>query len=147
MTTLTLPEPTLADTLAGLRECGGGRRECVRYWCASQSAPTLVTRVVHPDHRSSPFGYEVDSLWVTRFFLELRDRQETAVCQIHTHPGAASHSDVDDKYALAPLAGFLSLVVPNYALGADGLAGTHLVEVQADGRWREVDPDQVIRRV
>lgn len=146
MTTLTLPDPLLAETFAGLRECGGGRRECVQYWCASLDEPSLVTTIVHPRHRSSAFGYEVDSDWVTCFFLHLREHRETVVAQIHTHPGAATHSNVDDKFALAPATGFLSLVIPNFAMADISLVGSHLVEMQADGRWRETDPAQAIGR-
>ncbi len=36
--------------------------------------------------------------------------------------------------------GFLSLVIPNFALGDDLLSGAHLAERAADGRWHAVDP-------
>jgi hypothetical protein len=34
--------------------------------------------------------------------------------------------------------GFLSLVVPNLAMGPVGFDGAYLAEIGEDGRWREV---------
>ena len=62
-------------------------------------------------------GYEVDDVWVMQFFVSLHQRRETVRVQIHTHPRWAGHSWIDDAYALVPAAGFLSLVVPDFALG------------------------------
>jgi len=34
--------------------------------------------------------------------------------------------------------GFLSLVIPDFALGEIGFAGAYLTEIQPDGRWQQV---------
>lgn len=129
----------MAETFDMLATCGAGRNECVVYWCSSKTRPTVAIEVVHPVHTTSPHGYEVDSGWVNAFFLELRTSGHIVVAQVHTHPGAAGHSDVDDAFALVPATGFLSLVLPDFALTEDLLSRAHLVTMGADGHWQELD--------
>jgi hypothetical protein len=139
---LRLSRAVLDSSFRQLRECGAGRAECVLYWCASASQPGLLTRVVHPVHHAGPSGYEVDSAWVTRFFLELRRNQEAVKVQVHTHPREAGHSATDDRFSLVPAAGFLSLVIPDFGAGPAGLAGAALVRMQPDGTWAPADPGE-----
>jgi hypothetical protein len=116
----------------------------VLYWCDSLDQPGLLTRVVHPVHHAGHGGYEVDSAWVTQFFLGLRSSRETVRVQVHTHPHAAGHSAIDDRFALAPANGFLSLVIPDFATGPAVLAGTVLVRMQPDGTWTPVLPEEAL---
>jgi len=60
--------------------------------------------------------------------------------QVHTHPGSAFHSATDDAYPMVQTSGFLSLVIPNFALGECSLAGAALYELGDYGRWRDLDP-------
>jgi hypothetical protein len=94
-----------------------------------------VDRVEHPRHRAGRFGYEVDTLWVTEFFLRLRDERRTARLQAHTHPRSAGHSETDDRFALVSVPGFLSLVIPSFAMGPIGLDDAALVAMGDDGEW------------
>lgn len=140
---LTLPSELLRATFEQFRSCGDGHHECVAYWCANTAAPDVLTRVVHPTHTAVGGGYEVDDAWVMQFFMALHRTRETVRVQIHTHPRLAGHSWIDDAYALVPAQGFLSLVVPDFALGPVSLDATHLVEMTADGDWAERDPQEV----
>lgn len=135
---MDLPRDILSQTFETLRKCGRGNRECVVYWIASRDSPS-PTAVVHPEHDSSVGGYVVDSGWVTRFFLNLRKSGSRAVAQVHTHPGVASHSSTDDDYSLVPSPGFLSLVIPDFALGPVSLVNTHLVRMSSVGSWETLD--------
>jgi hypothetical protein len=142
---LRLPRPVLDTSFRQLRECGAGRAECVVYWCAALDQPDLLTRVVHPVHHAGYARYEVDSAWVTEFFLDLRRARQTVLVQVHTHPREAGHSWTDDQFALVPAADFLSLVIPCFAAGPAGLADTALVRMQPDGTWAPADPEEVFR--
>jgi hypothetical protein len=117
----------------------------VLYWCASLDQPELVSRAAHPVHHAGPVGYEVDSAWVTSFFLNLRRDRETVRVQLHTHPYEASHSWTDDQFALVPATGFLSLVIPRFAIGPRGLADTALVRMRPNGTWAPVAQEEVFR--
>jgi hypothetical protein len=144
---LTLPDALLTATFDQFRACGDGQRECVAYWCAGIATPDVLTRVVHPEHTAAGDGYQVHDPWVMQFFVSLHQRQETVRVQIHTHPRWAGHSWIDDAYALVPAAGFLSLVVPDFALGPAGLDATHLVEMTVNGDWAERNPEDVFAHV
>jgi hypothetical protein len=64
--------------------------------------------------------------------------------QVHTHPGRAFHSPTDDDFPIVRTEGFLSLVIPRFAQGKVGLAEAFLTEVQSDGEWKQVDPDETL---
>lgn len=141
---LVMARSLLDATFEQLRSCGDGKRECVAYWCARQDEPDRLHRVVHPVHDAGLAGYSVDSEWVTKFFLDLRQAGETVRVQVHTHTGKASHSATDDQFALAPSQGFLSLVLPDFAFGPVSLDLAHLVEMQADGSWAAVHINEAL---
>jgi hypothetical protein len=140
VTALRLPRQILDRTFRQLRDCGAGCAECVVYWCASLGRPGLLTRVVHPVHHAGYGWYEVDSTWVSEFFLDLRRIGETVRVQVHTHPRTASHSGIDDEFSLVPATGFFSLVIPGFAVGPTGLAHAALVQMQPDGTWAPANP-------
>jgi hypothetical protein len=139
---LRLPQAVLDSTFRQLRDCGAGRTECVVYWCASLDQPGLLARVMHPVHHAGPRGYEVDSAWVTPFFLELRRTRETVKVQVHTHPREAGHSLIDDQFSLVPATGFLSQVIPGFGVGPAALTRSALARMEPDGTWAAVDPEE-----
>jgi hypothetical protein len=128
----------LREVHATLRDCGGGRRECVCYVAGPLDQPGTADLVLHPRHRASAGGYEVDPAWLDRAWAALgRDGREIRL-QVHTHPGAAYHSTIDDTYPLVRTPGFLSLVVPAFAAGSRPLDGAFLAELDERGGCRPV---------
>ena len=135
---IAVTSETWSSTLAMLRSCGAGRRECVVYWVGPVSDPGLVTRAVHPDHTASPSHYEVDGAWHTGFWLHLANTQEQVRVQVHTHGGRAFHSVRDNKNALIYTFGFLSLVLPGFAMSDECRKTAFLAEVAANGCWKHI---------
>ena len=133
----------LPETFAHLRRCGAGRSECVIYWTGPLGAPGTVDGVLHPLHYSSPAGYEIDQGWLHHAWLELDARQVEIRVQVHTHPGCAFHSALDDEFPIVQTAGLLSLVIPRLATGPVNLNGSYLTELQTDGSWLERDAGDV----
>ena len=129
-------EPGLVErTLDELRSCGATKQECVVYWLAAQSSPTHAVHLVHPLHVSTAWGYEIDSGWLTRFMISLAEDYRTAIAQVHTHPGASTeHSATDNRFALIPSPGYVSVVVPWFAAG-DETAAWRVHVLQRDGSW------------
>jgi len=142
---LMLAPGIMASTFAQLRKCGQGQKECVVYWTGPRDVPGAVDGVILPEHEAGPEWYEIDSAWITSFFLELRRAGRTARAQVHSHPTLAWHSCTDDRYSMAPSPGFYSLVVPCFAAGPVGLDMAYLAEVGADGTWLERNPEAEIR--
>jgi hypothetical protein len=133
-----LPRRIVDETFSVLRSCGAGKHECQLYWASPWTNPSTVTHVIHPDHRSSFGGVVLDSGWINKFWIGLADRNLGVRVQVHTHPGEAFHSKTDDDYPLIHEAGFLSLVIPDFALGAVGFERAYLTEIQPNGSWRQV---------
>lgn len=122
------------------RACGEGRNECVVYWSGPLEDPGLVDRMHHPEHSAGPIGYDVDGAWLTEFFPSLTAEERKVRVQVHTHPGSTFHSSRDDGMALIYVPGFLSLVIPNFGLGAPSLEGSYLTVLDSNGRWQTLDP-------
>lgn len=137
-----LPRRMIDETFSILRSCGAGERECQLYWASSWAEPSILTRVIHPDHQSNFGGVVLDSAWISNLWAELADQNLGVRVQVHTHPGEAFHSKTDDEYPLIHEAGFLSLVIPEFALGPVRLERAYLTEIQPNGSWRQVTVEE-----
>jgi hypothetical protein len=134
---LRVSEGILVETAGTLRCCGLGECECVAYWTGPNSDDT-VDGVEHPIHSRSPFGYEIDSNWLTDLWKSLARSKRSVKAQIHTHPSRAFHSPTDDHWPIVSQAGFLSIVVPNFANSEPLLDGAWIGRLQADGEWQRL---------
>ena len=123
-----------------LRACGAGRAECVVYLTGPIGSPLLIDGVVHPRHSASGGGYDLDSAAIADLWRDLVASGRSIRVQVHTHPGPAYHSSRDDALAIVHTPGFLSLVIPNFALGAVGLQGAFLARRSEEGAWVAVPP-------
>jgi hypothetical protein len=137
-----LPRSILDQTFAHFRGCGCGRRECQVLWTSPWDAPDTITKVVHPEHQAHRAGFVLDDRWLNDFWFRLAQESLGIRIQVHTHPGEAFHSPTDDAFPIIHTIGFLSLVIPNFALGSIGFDDAFLTEIQEDGRWREVAIDE-----
>jgi hypothetical protein len=132
---MQLAKGVLDHAFEHLRVCGAGRAECVVYLTGPVDAPALIDSVVHPRHSASAAGYDLDSAAIADLWRDLVGSGRSIRMQVHTHPGAAYHSSRDDVLALVHTPGFLSLVIPNFALGAVGLDGAFLARRSDEGDW------------
>lgn len=126
------------QTFATFRSCGENCRECQLYWLSAWDNPSVLSEVVHPKHWSSRYGLRIESDWINRFWTDMADRGLGVRIQVHTHPHEAFHSPTDDAYPLLFDAGFLSLVIPDFAMGPVGFRNAYLTEIQPDGAWQQV---------
>lgn len=133
-----LPRRMIDETFATFRSCGAGKRECKLYWASSWQTPAELTHVVHPKHRSNAYGVTLDNAWVSALWNELADKGLGVRVQVHTHPGEAFHSSTDDAFPLIHEVGFVSLVIPDFALGPVGFDRSYLTEIQPNGSWKQV---------
>ena len=140
-----LPRRIVDETFATFRSCGAGERECQLYWGSPWGNPAGLTHLIHPKHKSTFHGLTLDSAWISTFWLDLADRDLGVRVQVHTHPGEAFHSLTDDAFPLIHEAGFLSLVIPDFAMGPIGFQNAYLTEIQPDGRWHQVPIGERLR--
>lgn len=88
--------------------------------------------------KGSPFGYEIDRNWLTELWKRLAASQRSIKVQIHTHPGQAFHSSTDDKWPIVAQAGFMSIVIPDFATGEPNLDLSWIGSLQENGTWRRL---------
>ena len=117
---LSVPGRVIEETFLILRSCGKNKNECQAYWLSSWQDACKITRVRHPKHRPGPYGVTVESEWISSFWFELAESGFGVRVQVHTHPREAFHSLTDDQFPLLSDVGFLSLVIPNFAMGPVG---------------------------
>lgn len=141
---LTIGREVLGRSFEHLRRCGGGREECVVVWVGRLDRPGYVDEVIVPRHTASAVQYDIDPGCIGELWLELAERKRTVRCQVHTHPGTAYHSSRDDALALIHTRGYLSLVLPRFAIGPVGLTGSYLTVRDETGDWKELDPVSAI---
>lgn len=134
---LRLAQGIVHTTFRILRECGRGECECAVYW-TGPAEDELVDGFEHPIHKRSPFGYDVESKWLTEFWKRLAASGRSVKVQIHTHPGQAFHSATDNEWPIVSHAGFVSIVIPNFAVGEPSLDKAWVGRLQADGKWRHL---------
>jgi hypothetical protein len=133
-----LPRSILDLTFTHFRDCGRGRRECQVLWISPWDAANTITEVVHPEHEAHVGGFVLDNRWLNDFWFRLAQESSGVRVQVHTHPREAFHSPTDDAFPIIHTVGFLSLVIPNLALGPVGFDDAFLTEIQESGVWREV---------
>jgi proteasome lid subunit RPN8/RPN11 len=134
---LRLARETIGRTFRIFGECGRGECECAVYWTGPANE-SLVDRVEHPSHQRSPRGYQVDSDWLTEFWKRLAMTGRSVRAQVHTHPGQAFHSAIDDDWPIVSQAGFLSLVIPDFAMGEPSIETAWVGRLKADGEWEQL---------
>ena len=140
---LRLPKVLLTKTFEVFRLCGRAECECVVYW-TGPAGTTAVDAVEHPDHARSPYNYRVEDSWLTSFGFQLARSQRSVKAQVHTHPGQAFHSQTDNDWPMVSQPGFLSIVIPNFATGAETLDCAWLGSLRNDCSWQRVTPSEVI---
>ena len=133
-----VPQRILEETFSHFRRCGCGRRECQVLWLSSWDSPEIISKAVHPKHEAHVGGFVLDNAWLNAFWLELARENLGIRAQVHTHPGEAFHSAVDDEFPVIHTVHFLSLVIPRFGLRQIGLEEAFLTEIQDNGRWSQV---------
>ena len=133
-----------------LRQSRDGKslHEGVAYWAGRRiTEGCLLTTCIAPAAITSRGSFETSARANARVIAYLGTVGLELIAQVHSHPGDfVGHSDGDDRRALMPYEGFLSIVVPNY--GRDGMrpftkCGVHLFE---SSRFRRLTVDDVERR-
>lgn len=66
--------------------------------------------------------------------------------RLHTHPGEAYHSPMDDTNMLVAHEGAISIVVPDFATAPLDLGDCSVNELRSASGWRDLEADEVKRR-
>lgn len=142
---MRLPSKILQETFDALVKCGQGRCECVIYWTGPIGESKQIDGWDHPTHRRSPWGYKIDDRWLTDYWFRLGRNRRKVLAQVHTHPEEAFHSITDDCWPVVSQSGFVSVVIPNFALGPTSLEGAWIGRLSSNGQWRNINLSEAIK--
>jgi hypothetical protein len=134
-----VPEHVARITHEHLRAYGEASNEGVVLWVGTLDPPTIVDAIV-PRQDVSAGRFRVPLEERQRISRDLAGSGTFVVAQVHSHPGAAFHSSIDDEEAIPRRAGAYSLVVPDFGRRAHLLDGAALYRLE-EGRWTPAPPD------
>ncbi len=139
MTRLVLPTPVLSDTLDVLRAGGRLGHERVALWLAPASAAAVrISEVYEPEQETARHYFHLPPASLKALMSRLRAGRMKVAAQIHTHPGAAFHSEADARWAIVRHVGALSLVLPRFAettTPATFMDDVKTYELSEGGEW------------
>lgn len=138
-----IPDTLLAYSHEALREIGEDEVEGLVLWAGwAQGNVFTVDTVLRPKQRAlrgdQGLCVLVDGPEIHRINVWLYKNQRELVAQVHSHPRAAYHSELDDTIPLVTTVGGLSLVVPDFARGPVDLETYAGYRLTGDGNWDEI---------
>jgi proteasome lid subunit RPN8/RPN11 len=140
MAPLKLDRVVTNEIVATITRCGNGGRECIVYVVAPASDRHRAAGTLHPSHSATAVSTEVSGAELDRIWDEIARAGQTIVLQVHSHPGRAHHSGIDDHWPVVHRVGFPSLVLAHF--GRSGFTGSHLAVYQGGGKWETPRSDQ-----
>lgn len=145
-----IPQSVLDETRLLLAEPGSAGLEAIVVWIGDRVDNTSrVLRPLRPHQysiRDSDGGVTVivPMEAITELVRQLDDNS-FVVARLHSHPGAAYHSHLDDSNMLIAHDGAISIVVPNFAQDEINLQNCAVYQLNA-GQWLQLTTPQILKR-
>lgn len=143
-----IPTAVLRETQKYVEVHGANRKEAYMFWAgAVADNEAYITTCVYPTANARHGGVKVPLEKMTEINLELRDRDQLVLAQVHSHPGVARHSPVDEEKAVSFHEGFVSIIVPDFGeTPVYDLRDCGVYIYSADGGWRLLDDAEIEER-
>lgn len=140
-----VPTAVLGETQEFIERHGAEATEAYVFWAgAVADGEAYVTTCVYPTANARHGGVKVPLQKMTEINLELRDRDQLVLAQVHSHPGVARHSPVDEEKAVSFHEGFVSIVVPDFGeTPVHDLRDCGVYVYTADDGWRLLKDDEI----
>lgn len=139
---LEIARALVEETLGLLREAGSRPAEGIVLWLGRRGDHVIHVSEAHvPIHESDRDYFRIPPEGMAALMRKLGDEGLFVAAQVHSHPGAAFHSEADDRWAIVRHVGALSLVVPHFArttTAATFLSDAAVFRLSAANRWTAV---------
>jgi hypothetical protein len=147
--TLHVPMACVESVYQHLRAMGGEGVEGVALWAGQMQERTFeVQTTIIPAQTASQLEngllYAVDGDELYRINHWLYKNKQTLVAQLHSHPGEAYHSEMDDRYPIVATLGGLSIVIPDFGFNAFSLNDLAVYRLSPEKIWADM-PRPAIR--
>jgi proteasome lid subunit RPN8/RPN11 len=87
--------------------------------------------------------YAVDGEELHRINHWLYQHKQTLVAQLHSHPGEAYHSEMDNRYPIIAVFGGVSIVIPDFGFNAFSLDDWAVYRLSPEKVWAELSPSDI----
>jgi len=144
-----VPQYILCQTEEHLREHGSRGEEGMVLWSGIklEKNKAIIKSCTHPQQYCTPVSFDVPLDESQRINVLLEQRKEVIIAQVHTHPGGAFHSGIDDNFPITFIVGFFSIVVPDFCKsGLRNLLQCGVWEHIGLGKWQELKIDEIKER-
>jgi hypothetical protein len=147
----SVPQQVLDETWQFLRDVGEEGLEAVVLWLGQvpdRARGEILAALTPPQvaYRSADgLAVEVPQDVLTNLIGALPARVHILV-RVHSHATEAYHSQLDDTNMLIAHEGAVSIVVPDFAVGAADLRRCSVNVLGSDGRWSELSSREVEAR-
>lgn len=145
--TVHLPKSCAQIAIEALYRAGTSGVEGVALFAGVREGNTFnITQTIIPLQKAGSVEdgliYVVSGEELERIGLELYDNVLQLFAQIHSHPGAAYHSETDDAFPIVTVLGGVSIVVPNFAMGGVKISEWAIYRLLPNTGWTEINGKQ-----
>ena len=145
---IIIPKACIEHVYGHLRECGAKGLEGVALMAGLKMDTVFqVTYSLIPKQQGYALEdgliYSVGGEELHRINLWLYEKKLTLAAQIHSHPGRAYHSEMDDRYPIVTVLGGTSIVVPNFGSGDMSKQRWAVYRLAGPLNWRELTPKEI----
>jgi hypothetical protein len=145
-----IPRNLFEASIRVLRKRGCRKQEGLVLWAGAPSPnneEAYVVSYIVPRRGHWGGGVRLDTRALLKLSEELEKRDLLLLAQIHTHPGNFGHSMGDEKRALSYRLGYISIVVPNFALNdIRDFSTCYVYEYKGNWKWQLLKSDDVSSR-
>jgi len=145
-----IPRDLFEASIKVLRKRGCRKQEGLVLWAGASSPnaeEAYVISYIIPRRGHWGGGVRLDTRVLLKLSEELEKRDLLLLAQVHTHPGNFGHSLGDEKRAISYRIGYISIVVPNFALSDTGdLSTCYVYEYMGNWKWKLVKSDEIASR-
>lgn len=140
-----VPTAVLRETQRYIEAHAEDGTEGYVFWAGAVAEnEAYITTCVYPTANARHGGVKVPLEKMTEINLELRDRDQLVLAQVHSHPGVARHSSVDEEKAVSFHEGFVSIVIPDFGdTPVYDLRDCGVYIYTADDGWRLLDDTEI----
>ena len=149
ISSINIPSRCLEEVYTHLRKVGIKRFEGVALWAGAPAGESSfdITTTIIPNQTSynheNGLLYTVDGDELYKINVWLYQNKLTLMSQIHSHPGAAYHSDTDDAFPIIAVNGGLSIVIPNFGFDELSIDTWAVYRLIPDKGWLELSDSEV----
>jgi len=139
------------DTLQELKKVGDGNKEGIAYWSGTLNETKATIKNVmfadeYPEFHNEELFASVSLDMSFKIGEKIHERNEILFAQVHTHPGEAFHSFVDNTYPISHRVGFFSIVIPYFGKNVNSLSQCKIFEYEGKAKWHELNKDEIKRK-